>query len=187
MGLETGPGSQQVLFVAGAVWACGADVTIDERLMHELSERTKREPCRTTLPVLQRPLGAATSLRWHPEGCGKWIPPEFRLCVADAKATLPSDTREVAIYARGGSFYAQKLEAAGLEIANGCRQSAFFHFQEWKKLWAKESEANALSGAPPLIAPFPATSLRDPPPFKVSTAGISILTASGQEVARTPL
>jgi hypothetical protein len=66
------------------------------------------EPCRTTLPPLQRPVGELAPLRWQPEGCGKWIPQEFRLCVADASAALPPDKRHnVAVYARDGSFYSQ--------------------------------------------------------------------------------
>ena len=102
--------------------------------------------------------------------------------MADAPSVLPSDTRTVAVYARGGSFYAQRLEGAGLALANGCQQAAFFHFQEWKKIWARESEANALSGGQPPIAPLPSTSLRDPQPFRVTTAGIERLSMSGQVV-----
>ena len=123
------PSSQQVVYVAGSIWTCGGDVSVDDALLRELTERTGKEPCRTPLPPLQRPVGELTPLRWQPEGCGKWIPTEFRLCVAEARQSLPSDTRTVAVYAREGSFYAQTLEDAGLELANGCRQEAFFHFQ----------------------------------------------------------
>ena len=102
---------------------------VDDALLRELTERTGKEPCRTLLPPLQRPVGELSTLRWQPEGCGKWIPSEFRLCVADARQSLPADTRTVGVYAREGSFYAQTMEDAGLELENGCRQSAFFHFQ----------------------------------------------------------
>ena len=83
------------------------------------------------------------------------------------------------------SFYTQRLEDAGLELPNGCRQSAFFHFQEWKKAWAKD--ADAIGGGPQRIAPLAATSLRDPPPFRITTAGISQLSASGQIIERPQL
>ena len=128
VGLEV-PSSQQVLFVGGGIWACPDHVVADDSLVRDLKERTAREPCRTTLPPLQRPVGELSSLRWQPEGCGKWIPADFRLCVADSTRKLPADRRTVAVYARDGSFYSQTLEDAGLELANGCRQSAFFHFQ----------------------------------------------------------
>ena len=128
VGLEY-PSSQQVVYVAGSIWTCGGDVNVDGALLRELTERTGKEQCRLPLPPLQRPVGELTTLRWQPEGCGKWIPSEFRLCVADARQSLPSDTRTVSVYAREGSFYAQTLEDAGLETASGCRQAAFFHFQ----------------------------------------------------------
>ena len=48
-------------------------------------ERTADTP---TLPPLQRPVGELSSLRWQPEGCGKWIPADFRLCVADSTRKL---------------------------------------------------------------------------------------------------
>ena len=150
VGLEV-PSTQQVLFVGGGIWACPESVVADDALMRDLTERTAREPCRTTLPPLQRPVGELSGLRWQPEGCGKWIPADFRLCVADSTRKLPADRRTVAVYAREGSFYSQTLEDAGLELANGCRQSAFFHFQV---------------RAAALITPAPARSQRGacPPP-----------------------
>jgi hypothetical protein len=174
VGLQV-PSTEQVLFVAGSVWSCPAEVVADDVLIRQLSERTAREPCILTLPPLQRSIGGLSGLRWKPEGCGNWIPSDFRLCVADAPSSLPTDPRTVAVYAVDGSFYAQRLEDAGLEHSNGCRQAAFFHFQEWKKAWAADAEAAALSGGTPRIAPFEAELLRRPPPFRVTTAGISIL------------
>ena len=172
VGLDV-PSTQQVLFVAGSIWACAGDVSFDAQLLRELSDRTSKEPCRTTLPPLQRSIGELNGLRWQPEGCGKWIPAEFRLCVAEASRVLPSDTRTVAVYARDGSFYSQGLEDGGLELPNGCRQAAFFHFQEWKKVWAKD--ADALLGGSSRVAPLKPEQLLSPPPFKVTTAGISLL------------
>ena len=147
----------------------------DSHILRELAERTAKEPCRTTLPPLQRPLGELSGLRWQAEGCGKWIPAEFRLCVADARASLPADKGSVAIYARDGSFYSQTLEDAGLALANGCRQAAFFHFQEWKKIWAKDADALSGGNGATRIAPLEPKLLLNPPPFRVTTSGISLL------------
>ena len=174
VGLEV-PSTDQVLHVAGSVWICAGDVALSPALLTELTERTGREPCRTTLPPLQRPVGEPTSLRWSAEGCGKWIPAEFRQCVLDATSSLPADPRTVVVYGRGGGFQAQRVEDAGLEVANGCRQAAFFHFQEWKKAWASAERDSAGSGSPPKVAPLRADQLLAAPPFRVSTAGVSPL------------
>lgn len=150
VGLDV-PSSQQVLFVAGSIWTCGGEVNVDDALLRELTERTGKEPCRTLLPPLQRPVGELSTLRWQPEGCGKWIPSEFRLCVADARQSLPADTRTVGVYAREGSFYAQTMEDAGLELENGCRQSAFFHFQVHHPPMRNALPARACVSENPLI------------------------------------
>jgi len=71
-----------------------------------------------------------------------------------------------AVYSRDGKFYGQELEDPNLELANGCRQMAFFHFQEWKKLW--EQQANS-------VAPLSRGETLSPPAFRISTEGISIL------------
>ena len=174
VGLEV-PSNQQVLFVAGSIWTCGGDVALNEGLLQELTERSGNEPCRTTLPPLQRPVGETKGLRAKPEGCGKWIPSEFQRCVSDPAHTLPSDMRTVSVYARDGNFYAQRLEDAGLEHSNGCRQSAFFHFQEWKKAWAKDAESALGGGGGSRIALLKPEKLLNAPPFRVTTAGISLL------------
>ena len=91
-----------------------------------------------------------------------------------APSALPADTRTVAVYARGGNFYAQRLEDAGLELSNGCRQSAFFHFQEWKKAWVGPGGYGPLFGVEPLGEP-PRYSAR-PRNFTISAAeGIALL------------
>ena len=150
--------------------------------MKQLHDRTTHEPCRTSLPPLQRSSGPLSNLRWGPEGCGKWIPADFRMCVTEPHVVLPDDLHNLAIYAADGGFYSQKLEDAGLDLGNGCRQTAFFHHQEWKKVWAKEAEA--LGGSVMNIAPLKSELLLNPPPFKVTSAGISILTPTGAVVER---
>lgn len=123
------PSSLQVLSVGGSIWQCSGDVAVDEPLLTSLAERSARERCVASLPPLQRPVADELPVRFSTDGCGKWIAAEYRMCVQDASRALPEDRRSVVLYARGGSFYAQRLESAGLELANGCRQAAFFHFQ----------------------------------------------------------
>jgi len=185
--------TQQVLWVAGAVWLCGGDVPITGSLLTELAERTGREPCRTTLPLLQRATGALSPLTWSSTegGCGKWMPAEFRMCAPPPSngggsggggSVLPSDPHAVVVTAKEGNFYAQRVEDAGLELDNHCRQTAFFHFQEWKKVWAKVEDSSgvgavdaAAAAAAARIAPLRPDQLLTPPPFRVSTAGVSLL------------
>ena len=45
--------------------------------------------------------------------------------------------------------------------------------QEWKKVWAKDVESSI--GGTTLIAPLKPELLHSSPPFKVTTAGISLL------------
>ena len=182
VGLDV-PSNLMALYVSGSVWVCSTSVELDEALMREIQERTTHEPCRTSLPQLQRSNGPLASLHWSPEGCGKWIPSDFRMCVTEPSTALPEDTHNVAIYAADGGFYTQRLEDAGLELSNGCRQTAFFHHQEWKKVWAKEAEA--LGGSVMNISPLKSDLLLKPPPFKVTSAGISILTPSGAVAERS--
>jgi len=191
VGLEV-PSSQQVLFVAGSVWVCPGDVPLTGALLTQMSERTGREPCRTTLPPLQRSTGEPTRLEWSStEGCGKWMPADFRMCAVGgggASSTL-SDPQRVVVTAKDGSFYSQPLEEAGLELENQCRQTSFFHFQEWKKVWSSNDGSSGIpapvdaNGAPmSRIAPLRHDQLLNPPPFRVSVAGVSLLSAATGKV-----
>ena len=38
-------------------------------------------------------------------------------------------------FLKGGKFYAQRFRSTLPVLDNGCRQGAFFHMQEWKKIW----------------------------------------------------
>ena len=164
VGLEA-TSRQQIIAVGGAVWACGGDVTVDQALLRNMRTRTELEPCRTTLPPLQRPVGSEVELAAGSEGCGMWMPAEFRMCLKDEKS-LPGDGKSVAVYSRGGKFYGQELEGPNLEMPNGCRQMAFFHFQEWKKLWEQR---------PNSVAPLLKADTLAPPAFRISTEGINLL------------
>ena len=79
-----------------------------------------------------------------------------------------------------GAFYAQRFQsAAGFVMANGCRQGAFFHFQEWKKAWSGHF-GGATTGIEP-VGDGPRYSAR-PRNFSVSPEGISVL-ATGSALA----
>ena len=59
-------------------------------------------------------------------------------------------------------------------LHNGCRQAAFFHFQEWKKAWAGQGGYGATTGIEPLgEGPRYSARVRN---FTISTEGISIIT-----------
>ena len=90
-----------------------------------------------------------------------------------AASALPGDVHSVAVYAKAGSFYAQRLEGAGLELANGCRQAAFLHLGDWRRRWDRDG----------LFANLPPDHMREPPPFRLTAAGIVTLSATGKEMA----
>jgi hypothetical protein len=112
-------------------------------------------------------------------GCGKWMPAEFRMCASGASAVEAlREPHTVVVSAQDGVFFTQRLEDAGLELENQCRQVAFFHFQEWKKVWASAvpgADGSQPSATNARIAPLRTDQLLDPPPFRVTTAGVSLL------------
>ena len=74
-----------------------------------------------------------------------------------------------------GTFWGQRVTfAPELLLPNGCRQGAFFHFQEWKKAWAGQvGYAGNTVGVEP-VGEAPRYSAQ-PRNFKVSPDGISLL------------
>eukprot|EP00966_Prymnesium_polylepis_P023532 541743-Prymnesium_polylepis.2 len=99
------------------------------------------------------------------------------MCLKDEKA-LPGDGKAVAVYSRDGRFYGQALEDPRLEMENGCRQMAFFHFQEWKKLWEQRGTS---------VAPLLKGDTLAPPAFRIScdeSAHASALVMRVREVER---
>ena len=83
-------------------------------------------------------------------------------------------------YFVNGGFYSQRFAAApGFVLPNGCRQGAFFHFQEWKKAWSGHF-GGATTGIEP-VGDGPRYSAR-PRNFSVSPEGISVL-ATGSALA----
>jgi len=165
VGLEV-PSAHQALLVGGAIWHCAADAVLDQTLLDGLLTSSAKQRCRVDLPPVQLAEGAPQPLQIHSEGCSKWIGVEHRMCVRDAAALARLGT-DVALFAKDGEFFAQALDSSELTLANGCRQAAFFHFQEWKKLW--DTSENHLQVEPLRASESLATSLG----FSISTRGIS--------------
>ena len=118
--------------------ALPADVAPTAELRSELAVRRAGEPCRLALPAVHPKSGAEAAVAVAADGCGKWIPSEFRMCATN----LPADKQRraaVALGTRDGGFYSQAVDDA-LDYSNSCRQVAFFHFKEWKKLWEASGE-----------------------------------------------
>uniref|UniRef100_A0A7S3W9L7 Uncharacterized protein n=2 Tax=Emiliania huxleyi TaxID=2903 RepID=A0A7S3W9L7_EMIHU len=162
------PSEEVVYVIRGAVWQCPADahVSVDELAKHS------QQPCSASLPGVQEALGTRLPLRVSSEGCGKWMPVEYRMC-----ASLPEppererDTVSFSIELEGGQFYAQRFRTTLRVLDNGCRQGAFFHMQEWKKLWDFSSHG---------VDPLELSPGTDPPSFlpsfTISTDGVALLT-----------
>ena len=160
------PSEDVVFAVNGAVWQCpkGAQAQVSELLKHST------QPCSADLPGVQEPLGELLPLEVTPDGgCGKWMPYEYRMCALN----LPEppererDTIGFNTYLQGGKFYAQRFRSTLPVLDNGCKQGAFFHMQEWKKIWGYGTH-----GVDPLELVF---TQKRPPTFEVTTEGISLL------------
>ena len=170
VGLDTSPSGEQVLSVGGAVWRCPADVAPTAELRSELAVRTAGEPCRLALPAVHPKSGAEAAVAVAADGCGKWIPAEFRMCATN----LPADKQRraaVALGTRDGGFYSQAVDDAATLLPNGCRQVAFFHFQEWKKLW--EASGELVGGGRAAIAPLKQKETLSAPAYRITADGIT--------------
>ena len=65
-------------------------------------------PPKPALPPLQRKVGEEVELRVHSEGCGSWMPAEYRMCLVDA-SQLPVRRRPAR--RRDGGFRALVTES----------------------------------------------------------------------------
>ena len=102
------------------------------------------------------------------------------MCATELIADGAQEAAAQAVAYFDGNFYAQRFQsAAGFVMANGCRQGAFFHFQEWKKAWSGHF-GGATTGIEP-VGDGPRYSAR-PRNFSVSPEGISVL-ATGSALA----
>mmetsp|Transcript_57675 Transcript_57675/g.132409 ORF Transcript_57675/g.132409 Transcript_57675/m.132409 type:complete len:601 (-) Transcript_57675:395-2197(-) len=148
--------TDDVYVIGGALWVCRR-----EALEPSLAAlRLASEPmCDLQLQGMQRPLGEATRFEVTHEGCGNWMPQEFRMCAEHLKGSQKHN-----LLLSEGMFFAQEYEEVGAIFADHgrCKQGAFFHMQEWKKRW-DESGSN-----------IDATAKYDT--FKLSQDGIHALT-----------
>ena len=179
VGLTT-PADVDIYAVDSSVWQCPRDAAVDLSL---LAARSAAGRCQLSRPgearqplAVQVPVGAPTPLVLTAEGCGQWMPVEYRMCAAellDGGAALAASTSTAYV---NDTFYAQRFTTASeFALPNGCRQGAFFHFQEWKKDWADRGGGG---GTPMLgIEPFgePPRFSAKPRDFKVTADGISLL------------
>ena len=78
------------------------------------------------------------------------------------------DTVGFNTFLRDGAFWAQRFRSNLGVLENGCRQGAFFHMQEWKKIWGYGTHG---------IDPLELVLTREKmPSFTVTTEGITLLT-----------
>mmetsp|Transcript_12056 Transcript_12056/g.34709 ORF Transcript_12056/g.34709 Transcript_12056/m.34709 type:complete len:755 (-) Transcript_12056:286-2550(-) len=160
------PADEVIFSVNNAVWQCPRGVAVD---LNELHQHSQQE-CTSNLPGVQEPLGEMLPLQVSSEGgCGKWMPAEYRMCAMN----LPEppdrerDTIGFNTYLKDGQFYAQRFRSTLPILDNGCKQGAFFHMQEWKKIWGYGTHG---------VDPLELALARDTPPsFSVSTGGITLL------------
>ena len=140
----------------------------DSALIGALLESSANQRCRLSLPTVQSAVGEMQTLASTTEGCGgrSSIADEFRMCIQRDAQPLP---KEVAFYAREGAWHYQAVNSSSFLHANGCRQNALFHFQEWKKLWDASAEHMHVA------ALEPQDTLKEDLAFGVSTDGIHLL------------
>ena len=69
-------------------------------------------------------------LEMSPDGCGRWMPFEFRMCSPELLMQSADVVASTSTFYRDGQFYGQRFRPApGTLLENGCQQLAFFHFQ----------------------------------------------------------
>ena len=164
------PSDDVIYYVKGAVWQCpkGSEVDIQQLSRHS------HQPCAANMPGVQEPLGEMLPLQVSADGgCGKWMPAEYRMCAVNLPDPPERERGTIGfnIYLRNGKFHAQRYRSTLPVLDNGCTQGAFFHMQEWKKIWGYGTH-----GVDPLEL---ASAARNPPMFTVTTEGITLLTETG--------
>jgi len=134
-GLELLEHAKEVVYVVrGALWICQehrAHAAAAEPNVATLSGASA-PACDMALPGVQTGVGEPTPLETSGDGCGAWMPSEFRVCAPALKGRTHRT-----VLCRSGVLSAQQYEEAPSVLAEGgrCRQVALFHMQEWKKRW----------------------------------------------------
>jgi len=133
---------EHVYALHGALWICladaaagGGDVAAAIRpFTPDLAalSAASAPACDPALPGVQTSVGEPRQVATSGDGCGAWMPAEYRVCAPDLRGVVRQT-----VLRRSGAFYAQAYEESPSMQAEGgrCRQVAFFHMQEWKKLW----------------------------------------------------
>uniref|UniRef100_A0A7S0LDC4 Phospholipase B-like n=1 Tax=Coccolithus braarudii TaxID=221442 RepID=A0A7S0LDC4_9EUKA len=136
VGLTVGrPATDDVYVVDGALWVCRREAREPSIAALRLASGPG---CDVELRGVQRSVGQPQRFEVTHEGCGNWMPQEFRMCAVHLKG---SDKHNLLL--SEGKFFSQEYEEVGAILAEKgrCKQGAFFHMQEWKKRW-DESGAN---------------------------------------------
>ena len=136
----TVPADQVIYSVSSSVWQCPRDAVVD---VETLARHSARGRCQISLPdmsvkpnAVQRLQGGLEPISLTTEGCGQWMPAEYRMCareLLEAGAEMAAAT--ALIYANDTLMMQRYRPSPDYALENGCRQGAFFHFQEWKKAW----------------------------------------------------
>ena len=148
-GLERQEHAHSVVYVLnGALWVCagGNGFGQTEPDLNTLLAASAPS-CDHALPDVHHAVGEEEAVATTGEGCGAWVPPEFRMCAESLKGRT-----DLNLLRRDGKLYAQPFTAApAIKTENGrCVQGAFFHMQEWKKRWedgGRHIDQNAAFGA----------------------------------------
>ena len=152
------PAVEDVYVLSGAVWLCQrAGGALDVRALQAASPPA----CDLALPGVHTDEGEARAFRVTREGCGSWMPSEFRMCAAKLKGATRRN-----LQLSNGEFWSHGYEEAAELSAQGgrCRQGAFFHMQEWKKRWSDSGhnidptarfDTFTLSQVTPTLTPTP--------------------------------
>ena len=124
------PPEHDVYVLSGALWVCkrGPWGAPDLKALLEASAPA----CDLDLSGVQHEMGDREGFDVTRDGCGNWMPQEFRMC---AKPLAGAEKTQVVVV--DGSFYSQGYDEEKVVLADRgrCRQGAFFHMQEWKKRW----------------------------------------------------
>ena len=173
------PADQHIYSVNSAVWQCPRDAHVD---LDELARHAAVGRCQLSLPgrpaqpaSVQELVGGFERLTMSTEGCGSWMPPEYRMCATElleGGAELSAAT--AIVYANDTLMVQRYRPNPHYALPNGCRQGAFFHFQEWKKAWAGQAGFGSnMVGVQPLgEPPRYSARLRN---FTATPEGISLL------------
>jgi len=147
----TVPADQHIFAVANSVWQCPVDAAVDFAVLARHSARGRCQLSPPGQPVkpnaVQQLVGPLERMAVSSEGCGAWMPPEYRMCAADLLEGGAELAAATSLLYVNDTLNVQRVKTfADFSLPNGCKQGAFFHFQEWKKAWATQGGFDARDG-----------------------------------------